>query len=298
MRISSKNGAKSVKNKSFDNKSVISSDYIFLKSGNVKRKRHKNSYFETFLEKRRMAAEFAQSKRCYSTISTKIQNANNKNSNNNPKQNNKLFYHGIQEIINMNNLKNNLPGKATPIIDNTENIMKTNYENNDINNINNYFSENNLNINNNDDLSQPNFDEVIHLTNRSNAINDNNNLIPPYELENDNNEETSKFGKEGKIIDTNKSRKIEMIPEKHFEIMNKNKYNKLKNSVNTYIKKRPIREDNNQICNLLQSKNNKPNSNDSNPVNISISFRNDFNKNNTNNNNSIINKIKKIPKKT
>ena len=74
-----------------------------------------------------MAAEFAQSKRCYSTISTKIQNANNKNSNNNPKQNNKLFYHGIQEIINMNNLKNNLPGKATPIIDNTENIMKTNY---------------------------------------------------------------------------------------------------------------------------------------------------------------------------
>ena len=102
--------------------------------------------------------------------------------------------------------------------------MKTNYENNDINNINNYFSENNLNINNNDDLSQPNFDEVIHLTNRSNAINDNNNLIPPYELENDNNEETSKFGKEGKIIDTNKSRKIEMIPEKHFEIMNKNKF--------------------------------------------------------------------------
>ena len=73
MRISSKNGAKSVKNKSFDNQSVISSDYVFLKNGNVKRKRNKNSYFETFLEKRRMAAEFAQSKRCYSTIATKIQ---------------------------------------------------------------------------------------------------------------------------------------------------------------------------------------------------------------------------------
>ena len=30
----------------------------------------------------------------------------------------------------MNNLKHNLPGKATPIIDNTDNIIKTNYENN------------------------------------------------------------------------------------------------------------------------------------------------------------------------
>ena len=98
MRISSKHGANSVKNKSFDNQSVISSDYIFLKNGNVKRKRNKNSYFETFLEKRRMAAEFAQSKRCYSTISTKIQHINK---NNNNKENNKLFYHGIQEIINM-----------------------------------------------------------------------------------------------------------------------------------------------------------------------------------------------------
>ena len=308
MRISSKNGAKSVKNKSFDNQSVISSDYVFLKNGNVKRKRNKNSYFETFLEKRRMAAEFAQSKRCYSTISTKIQHLNkNNNNSNNIKQNNKLFYHGMQEIINMNNLKHNLPGKATPIIDNTDNLLKIEEEKiiaeceNNNNNLNNYFSENNINIINknkiNGDLSQPYFDDIIHLTNKSNVNNDENNFIPPYELENDTNEETSKFGNEGRIIDTNKSRKIEMIPEKHFDIINRDKYNKLKNSVNTYIKKRPIRDENNQMSTLMQNKNYKVNSNDSNPVNISISFRNDFNKNNSNNNtnktNNVGNKNKK-----
>ena len=308
MRISSKNGAKSVKNKSFDNQSVISSDYVFLKNGNVKRKRNKNSYFETFLEKRRMAAEFAQSKRCYSTISTKIQHLNkNNNNSNNIKQNNKLFYHGMQEIINMNNLKHNLPGKATPIIDNTDNLLKIEEEKiiaeseNNNNNLNNYFSENNINIINknkiNNDLSQPYFDDIIHLTNKSNVNNDENNFIPPYELENDTNEETSKFGNEGRIIDTNKSRKIEMIPEKHFDIINRDKYNKLKNSVNTYIKKRPIRDENNQMSTLMQNKNYKVNSNDSNPVNISISFRNDFNKNNSNNNtnktNNVGNKNKK-----
>ena len=288
MRISSKNGAKSVKNKSFDNQSVISSDYIFLKNGNVKRKRNKNSYFETFLEKRRMAAEFAQSKRCYSTLSTKIQNNCKNNINNNSKPKNQILYPGMQEIININKLKHYLPGKATSIIDNTENIIKSNnneiIKSDEINKIN-FLQKNKESINkNNDSLSQPYFDEIRHLTNKSNANNEiNNNLIPPIELDNDNNEETSKFGNEGKIIDTNKSRKIEMIPEKHFEIMNKNRYNKLKNSVNTYVKKRPIRDDYNKVSALLQNKNNDVNSNN-NPVNISVSFRNDFNKNDANNN--------------
>ena len=288
MRISSKNGAKSVKNKSFDNQSVISSDYIFLKNGNVKRKRNKNSYFETFLEKRRMAAEFAQSKRCYSTLSTKIQNNCKNNINNNSKPKNQILYPGMQEIININKLKHNLPGKATSIIDNTENIIKSNnnkiIKSDEINKIN-LLQKNKESINkNNDSLSQPYFDEIRHLTNKSNANNEiNNNLIPPIELDNDNNEETSKFGNEGKIIDTNKSRKIEMIPEKHFEIMNKNRYNILKNSVNTYVKKRPIRDDYNKVSALLQNKNNDVNSNN-NPVNISVSFRNDFNKNDANNN--------------
>ena len=309
MRISSKDGAQIIKNKSFDNKSVISSDYIFLKNGNVKRKRTKNSYFETFLEKRRMAAEFAQSKRCYSTISTKIQHIN-KNTDNKNKLKNKLSYQGLQEIINMNKLKQNLPGKATSIIDNTDNIIKTNYDNDineeeeniegiDLDKNNNFFSQNNININNknqkSDDLTQPYFDEIRHLTNKSNANNElANNLIPPYELENDTNEETSKFGNEVRIIDTNKSRKIEMIPEKNFEIINKNKYDKLKNSMNTYVKKRPIREENNQISTFMQSKNNKQNSNESNPVNISVSFRNDFNKNN----NNIVNENKKNENKS
>ena len=288
MRISSKNGAKSVKNKSFDNQSVISSDYIFLKNGNVKRKRNKNSYFETFLEKRRMAAEFAQSKRCYSTLSTKIQNNCKNNINNNSKPKNQILYPGMQEIININKLKHYLPGKATSIIDNTENIIKSNnneiLKSDEINKIN-FLQKNKESINkNNDSLSQPYFDEIRHLTNKSNANNEiNNNLIPPIELDNDNNEETSKFGNEGKIIDTNKSRKIEMIPEKHFEIMNKNRYNKLKNSVNTYVKKRPVRDDYNKVSALLQNKNNDVNSNN-NPVNISVSFRNDFNKNDANNN--------------
>ena len=246
-----------------------------------------------------MAAEFAQSKRCYSTISTKIQHIN-KNTDNKNKPNNKLSYQGLQEIINMNNLKQNLPGKAKPIIDNTDNIIKTNYEDNikeeenneeiNLDGINNCFSQNNINITNknqnNNELSQPCFDDIRHLTNKSNANNEfNNNLIPPYELENDANEETSKFGNEAKIIDTNKSRKIEVLPEKHFEIINKGKYDKLKHSLNTYVKKRPIRDDNNHITSLLKSKNNKTNSNDNNPVNISISFRNDFNKNNSSNNN-------------
>ena len=87
-----------------------------------------------------------------------------------------------------------------------------------------------------------------------------------------------------------------MIPEKHFEIINKNKYDKLKNSVSTYIKKRPIREENNQVSNLMQSKNTKYNSNESNPVNISVSFRNDFNKNN--NNSNVYNENKKNDNKS
>ena len=66
-----KSGAKSIvmgnNNCSFDlNRSVansiITSSYIILKDGTKKRKRHPNSYIEEFLEKRRMAAEFAQKK--------------------------------------------------------------------------------------------------------------------------------------------------------------------------------------------------------------------------------------------
>ncbi len=164
MRISSKGRVKTVKNKSFDSQSIISSDYIFLKNGNVKRKRNKNSYFETFLEKRRIAAEFAQSKRWYSTISAKIGHIN--------KNNNKLSLNGLQGIINMNKLKLNRRGKATSIIDNTNNINNTSKD---------FFNQNNFNNKNSNNLSQPNFDEIKHLTNNSNVNNEySNNLSPPY----------------------------------------------------------------------------------------------------------------------
>ena len=269
MRISSREKIKPFKNKSLDSKSIISSDYVFLKNGNVKRKRNKNSYYEAFLEKRRMAAEFAQSKRCYSTVSTKITYANKKNR-----------ICGLQDIINMNNLKHNLPGKATPIIDNTNNI----------NNKDNYiFFQNNINS-----LSHPEFDEIKHLTNKSNAINDNsNNLSPPYELENNENEETSKFGKKDRIIDTNQSRKIEIMQLKKVEMNNNNiinNYNKIKNN-NTYIKKRPIRDENILIATLRQNKNTELNKINNNQVETSISFRNDLNNNNKDKNNNINNII-------
>ena len=139
-----------------------------------------------------MAAEFAQSKRCYSTTSTKAV------------LNKKLSLNGMQDIINMNNLKHNLPGKATPIIDNTNN----NYDSND------FFNQNNFN---NNTLSQPNFDEIKHLTNKSKTNNE-YNIMTPYELENDMNEETSKFGKQVKINDINK--KNEQLPDKKIEVNN------------------------------------------------------------------------------
>ena len=275
MRISSKEKIKTIKNKSFDSQSIISSDYIFLKNGNIKRKRNKNSYFETFLEKRRMAAEFAQSKRCYSTVSTKITYMN---------KNNKLSLHGLQDIINMNNLKHNLPGKAKPIIDNSNITNK--------NDLDNFIIQNNIN-NNNNSLSQPNFDEIKHLTNKSNGYN--NNLNPPYELGNEN-EETSKFGYQDKIIDTNKSRKIDIFQDNNIEINEENQcrnYNsyRLKNKNNTYIKKRPIRDEKTFIPTLRQSKNQEINNNNNSQVEASISFRNDLNnnnksKNNNNNNNT------------
>ena len=277
MRISSKERKKRLKNKSFDSQSIISSDYVFLKNGNVKRKRNKNSYFETFLEKRRMAAEFAQSKRCYSTVSTKITYMN--------KNNNKLSLHGLQDILNMKNLQNNLPGKATSLIDNTNNIINSDS----------FFIQNNI-INKNNSLSQPAFEEIKHLTNKSNVNNNeyNNNLNKPYELDNDTNEETSKFANQDRIIDTNKSRKIEILPSTFLEKnpneskannntnANKNNYYKFKYNNNTYIKKRPIRDENGLIATLRQNQNQNQEintNNNNNQVEASISFRNDLNNN-------------------
>ena len=85
-----KSGAKSIimnnncsldLNRSMTN-SIITSSYIILKDGTKKRKRHMNSYMEEFLEKRRMAAEFAQSKRSTSSKNPKVRVGKNMNSSN------------------------------------------------------------------------------------------------------------------------------------------------------------------------------------------------------------------------
>ena len=122
-----KSGPKSIvmtnNNCSFDlnrsmNNSIITSSYIILKDGTKKRKRHVNSYMEEFLEKRRLAAEFAQSKRSSSSKNPRIRI--NKNIDNNLDfNNNNINIKKIEEIISINNLKNNLPGKTTALIDNT-----------------------------------------------------------------------------------------------------------------------------------------------------------------------------------
>ena len=86
-----KSGAKSIimtnNNCSFDlNRSVahtiISSSYIVLRDGTKKRKRHVNSYMEEFLEKRRLAAEFAQSKRSISSKNPRVRIDKNMSVNN------------------------------------------------------------------------------------------------------------------------------------------------------------------------------------------------------------------------
>jgi len=120
-----KSGAKSIimnnncsldLNRSMTN-SIITSSYIILKDGTKKRKRHVNSYMEEFLEKRRMAAEFAQSKRSTSSKNPKVRVNKNMSSSNDYKYN--INIKKIEEAISINNLKNNLPGKTTALIDNT-----------------------------------------------------------------------------------------------------------------------------------------------------------------------------------
>ena len=133
MKETSKTGAKSIimsnNNRSFDlNRSVansiITSSYIVLKDGTRKRKRHVNSYMEEFLEKRRMAAEFAQTKRSTSSKNPRIKV--DKSLKDNLDENYSMNLQRIEQAISINNLKNNLPGKTTALIDNT------NMENNDI----------------------------------------------------------------------------------------------------------------------------------------------------------------------
>ena len=98
------------------NNSVLTSSYIVLKDGTKKKKRHVNSYMEEFLEKRRMAAEFAQSKRSTSTKNYRVKLIKNEENLKDQEFNVNINIKKMEEIININNLKNNLPGKTKELI--------------------------------------------------------------------------------------------------------------------------------------------------------------------------------------
>ena len=177
-----KSGAKSIimnnNNCSFElNRSVansiITSSYIILKDGTKKRKRHVNSYMEEFLEKRRLAAEFAQSKRSTSSKNPRIKI--DKNINNNNSLNCNINIKKIEEAISINNLKNNLPGKTTALIDNV------NYNNNDII----LDNRNDKEIDINKYITIPNEEENVSYT--KNLIINNQNINNNYYINKQNN---------------------------------------------------------------------------------------------------------------
>ena len=105
--------------------SVMTSSYVVLKDRTKKKKRNINSYMEEFLEKRRMAAEFAQSKRSTSTKNYRVKFTENEKNKKDKEFNIQFNIKQIEETININNLKNNLPGKTTELINNN-NIIGNN----------------------------------------------------------------------------------------------------------------------------------------------------------------------------
>ena len=125
------------------NNSFLTSSYIVLKDGTKKRKRHINSYMEEFLERRRMAAEFAQSKRSTSSKNYRAKFIKNEENMKDTEFKVDINIKKLEESININNLKNNLPGKTRELIDNTNNIRENNlgkyiniHNNTDVENVN------------------------------------------------------------------------------------------------------------------------------------------------------------------
>ena len=108
------------------NNSFLTSSYVVLKDGTKKRKRHVNSYMEEFLEKRRMAAEFAQSKRSTSTKNYRVKLIKNEENIKDAELNVNINIKKMEESININNLKNNLPGTTKELINNSNNIIENN----------------------------------------------------------------------------------------------------------------------------------------------------------------------------
>jgi len=176
-----KSGAKSIimnnncsldLNRSMTN-SIITSSYIILKDGTKKRKRHVNSYIEEFLEKRRMAAEFAQSKRSTSSKNPKVRVGKNMNNSNDYKYN--INIKKIEEAISINNLKNNLPGKTKALIDNT-NLQNNNdiSGKNETNNRDNMLFQDNsnkyskyINVSNKEEINKKNDTKSLIINNQN-----------------------------------------------------------------------------------------------------------------------------------
>lgn len=173
-----KSGAKSIimnnncsldLNRSMTN-SIITSSYIILKDGTKKRKRHMNSYMEEFLEKRRMAAEFAQSKRSTSSKNPKVRVDKNLSSSNDYKYN--INIKKIEEVISINNLKNNLPGKTKALIDNT-NLQNSNEKNEPDNKANALFQDNSnkyskyINVSNKEEINKESETKSLIINNQN-----------------------------------------------------------------------------------------------------------------------------------
>ena len=228
-----KSGAKSIvmgnNNCSFDlNRSVansiITSSYIILKDGTKKRKRHPNSYIEEFLEKRRMAAEFAQTKRSTSSKNPRVKI--DKSLKDTIDENYSINIKKIEQVISIQNLKNNLPGKTTAIIDNTnieneEIILDKNIDNNKFNMI----YPDNINK----------YNKYINIQNKEDSIDNTKNLI----INNQNINNNYYINKQN-----NFNYNIPNITKEIVE--NKNKYNNIKRHNIVYTKKKGQNLNNNK----------------------------------------------------
>ena len=157
--------------------SYMTTSYIKCKNNSKKKKRHVNSYMEEFLEKRRMAAEFAQSKRSTSSKNNRVKLPEDDKNN---ECDININMKKIEETINIKNLKNNLPGKTTELIDNSNNLNKYITSSNKINNITrenniynkyNNFKRHNIVYTKKTNLSQNNVKNNTNITNITNISN-------------------------------------------------------------------------------------------------------------------------------
>ena len=199
--------------------SYLTTSYIKVKNNSKKKKRHVNSYMEEFLEKRRMAAEFAQSKRSTSSKNNRAKLTEDEKNN---EYDINMNIKKIEETINIKNLKNNLPGKTTALIDNTNNLKKYITSSNKINNIsrenNNYNKYNNFKRHNivytkKTNLSQntgKNNTNVTNITNISNHSFTENRYNTNHENENE---------EQCNIINTNENKIEDISPIKQNHII-------------------------------------------------------------------------------